>query len=60
MIGRCAVPLEGLLRESSSIQLQDQPVISVTSDEVVARISVDVSIALPVSELYRLRLRQTE
>lgn len=58
MIGRCTAPLSPLLKSKPMIRLVNHPVLSVRTSEVVATINVEIRLALPVSELYRLFLER--
>ena len=58
MLGRCAVPLSALLKSKPVIRLRNHPMISVSTGDVIANISIDIRLALPVSELFRLFLER--
>jgi Ca2+-binding EF-hand superfamily protein len=58
MLARCNVPLSSLLRSKPIIRLKDHPMISVNTGEIVAHINIEMRLALPVSELYRLFLER--
>jgi hypothetical protein len=58
MLARCTAPLSALLRSKPVLRLVNHPMVSVRSSEVVANITVDIRLALPLSELYRLFLER--
>jgi Ca2+-binding EF-hand superfamily protein len=58
LLARCTVQLSALLKSRPRLQLVNHPMISVKTGQVIANISVDFRLALPVSELYRLFLER--
>ena len=58
MLARCTIPVSGLLRARPVISMINAPMISPNTNEIVAYINVDVRLALPISELYRLFLQR--
>ena len=58
MLSRCSIPLSNLLRSKPLIRLNNHPLISVNTGEVIAHINLDARLAIPVSELYRLFLER--
>lgn len=58
MLARCNVPLSSLLRSKPIIRLKDHPMISVNTGQIIAHINIEMRLALPVSELYRLFLER--
>ncbi|KAJ1428031.1 hypothetical protein B484DRAFT_396992, partial [Ochromonadaceae sp. CCMP2298] len=58
MLARCSVPLSGLLRARPRLQLVNHPMVSVKTGQVIANITLDVRLALPLSELFRLFLER--
>lgn len=58
MLARCTVPISALLKSRPHLQLVNHPMLSVKTGQIIANISLDVRLALPVSELYRLFLER--
>jgi len=58
LLARCSVPLSALLRSKPCIMLRQHPMISVRTGEILAYLDVELRLALPVSELYRLFLER--
>ena len=58
MLARCSIPLSALLKSRPRLQLVNHPMLSVNTGQVIAHITVDIRLALPVSELYRLFLER--
>lgn len=58
MLARCTVPLSPLLKSKPIIRLKNQPMLSVGTGEIIAHVQLDVKLALPLSELYRLYLER--
>lgn len=58
MLARCTVPIAALLKSRPHLQLVNHPMLSVKTGQIIANISLDVRLALPVSELYRLFLER--
>jgi Ca2+-binding EF-hand superfamily protein len=52
------VPISALLKSRPRLQLINHPMLSVNTGQIIAHISLDVRLALPVSELYRLFLER--
>eukprot|EP01038_Epipyxis_sp_PR26KG_P008719 gene8719-11781_t len=58
MLARCSIPLSALLRSKPKMHLVNYPMLSATTGQVIAHINLDIRLALPVSELYRLFLER--
>ena len=58
MLARCSIPISSLLKARPRLQLTNHPMLSVKTGQIVANISLDIRLALPVSELYRLFLER--
>ena len=58
MLARCGIPLSQLLRSKPIIRLVNHPMLSVRSQEIVAHVTIDIRLAIPVTELYRLFLQR--
>jgi Ca2+-binding EF-hand superfamily protein len=58
MLARCSIPISSLLKARPRLQLTHHPMLSVKTGQIVANISLDIRLALPVSELYRLFLER--
>ena len=58
MLGRCTIPLSGLLKSKPLLRLRNRPILSVSTGEIIANLNADVRLAIPVSELYRLFLER--
>lgn len=58
MLARCSVPMSALLKSKPRLKLINHPMISVKTGQIIANISLDVRLALPLSELYRLFLER--
>jgi Ca2+-binding EF-hand superfamily protein/FtsZ-binding cell division protein ZapB len=58
MLANCAIPLSALLKSRPRLQLVNHPMQSVKTGQIIAHVTVDVRLALPVSELYRLFLER--
>lgn len=58
MLARCTAPLSALLRSKPVVRLVNHPLVSVRTSEVIANITVEIRLALPLSELYRLFLER--
>ena len=58
MLARCTIPLSALLKSKPWIQLVNYPMISVRTGEILAYVNLEVRLALPVGELYRLFLER--
>jgi Ca2+-binding EF-hand superfamily protein len=58
MLARCTAPLSALLRSKPVVRLVNHPMVSVKTSEVIANITVEIRLALPLSELYRLFLER--
>ena len=56
MIGRATVPLSSLLKSKPVIALPQHPVMSIRTGEVIAHVNMEMRLAIPISELYRLFL----
>eukprot|EP00606_Chrysophyceae_sp_TOSAG23-5_P000755 GSChrysophyteH2.ASY1.ANO1.454.1 assembled CDS len=58
LMARCTIPLASLLKSKPCIQLHQHPMISVRTGEILAYLDVELRLALPVSELFRLFLER--
>ena len=58
LLARCTAPLSALLRAKPLLRLEKQPMISPRTGEIVAHLQVDVRLALPLTELYKLFLER--
>lgn len=58
MLARCTVPMSSLLKARPRLQLINHPMLSVKTGQIVAHLTVDLRLALPISELYRLFLER--
>eukprot|EP01035_Chromulina_nebulosa_P017157 gene17157-22671_t len=58
LLSRSAIPLNGLLRASPVIQLVNHPLLSIENGELIGHVNLDLRLALPISELYRLFLER--
>ena len=58
LLARCAVPLAALVKSNPKISGVNFPIFSVQTNQVIAHISFDVRLALPVSELFNLFLER--
>jgi len=58
MLARCTVPISSLLRSKPLIKLTNHPMISVKTGEIIAHMTMEIRLAIPVSELYRLFLER--
>eukprot|EP00981_Chlorochromonas_danica_P000346 scaffold90_cov163-Ochromonas_danica.AAC.1 len=56
LLSRCTLPLAPLLKSKPLFRLNNHPLLSARSGQVIAMISLDMRMALPVSELYQLFL----
>lgn len=58
MLARCTVPLSGLLKSKPMLRINNHPMISLGTGEITAYLTVEIRLAIPVSELYRLFLER--
>jgi Ca2+-binding EF-hand superfamily protein len=58
MLACCTAPLSALLRAKPLLRLTNHPMISPRTGEIVAHLDVEIRLALPLSELYRLFLER--
>ena len=58
MLARCTLPISALLKSRPRLQLVNHPMLSVKTGQTLANITLDLRLALPVSELYRLFLER--
>ena len=58
LIARCSVPLAALVRSRPLLSLVNYPMFSVNTNQVVAHINIDIRLALPISELFKLFLER--
>lgn len=58
MLARCTVPLSALLKSKPLIRINNHPMISVRTGEISAHLNVEIRLAIPVSEMYRLFLER--
>jgi hypothetical protein len=58
LLARCSIPLSALLNSKPVIILRQHPMISVKTGEILAYLEVELCLALPVSELYRLSMER--
>lgn len=58
MLARCALPLGTLLRSKPILKLNNQPLLSVRTGEIVAHLNIEIRLAIPVTELFRLFLQR--
>jgi hypothetical protein len=58
MLSRCTIPLVGLLKSKPLIRLNNHPMLSISSGDIIANVNVECRLAIPVSELYRLFLER--
>ena len=58
LLARSSIPLSALLRSKPCIILRQHPMISVRNGDVLAYLDVELRLALPISELYRLFLER--
>lgn len=58
LLARCTAPLSALLRAKPLLRLEKQPMISPRTGEIVAHLQVDIRMALPLTELYKLFLER--
>lgn len=58
MLARCTVPVNSLLKSKPVLKLKNHPMFSVSTGEALAHINLEMKLALPVSELYRLFLER--
>jgi len=54
LIAKCELPLASLLKSKAFICLENHPLISASTQEPVATLSVEIRLAVPITELYRL------
>lgn len=57
-LARCSVPLAPLLLERPVTRLVNHPMVSILSPDVVARVTVEMRLAVPVAEMYKLFLQR--
>ena len=57
-LARCNVPLAPLLLERPMTRLVNHPMVSILSPDVVARVTVEMRLAVPVAEMYKLYLQR--
>jgi len=58
LLARASLPLSQLLRSSPLVKISNHPMISVSTGAVVAYLNVEMRLALPVSEMYKLFLER--
>lgn len=58
LIARCTIPLSPLLQSKPILHAVNYPMISTDTGAIVANITVDIRLAMPVFELYRLFLER--
>ena len=58
MLACCTAPLSALLRAKPLLKLTNHPMISPRTGEIIAHVDVEIRLALPLSELYRLFLER--
>lgn len=58
LLSRVTIPLHGLLRAKPAVQLVNHPMLSVDTGELIGHLNIDMRLALPLSELYRLYLER--
>ena len=58
LLARCVIPLASLLKSKPRIRMNNHPLLSARTGQLVANISVDIRLALPISELYKLFLER--
>lgn len=58
MLARATIPLSALLKSKPYVQLNNLPMLSVRTGEIIAHLNAEIRLALPVSELFRLFLER--
>ena len=58
LLARCTVPLRDLLRVKPKVVFESCPMISPDTGEVICHLSIEMRLAIPISELYRLFLER--
>lgn len=58
MLARCNVPLRDLLKSKPRLSMDKYPMVSPQTGEVIAHLTFDARLAMPISELYRLFLER--
>lgn len=58
LLALAKIPLSALLRSNPIIKINNHPMISVSTGAVVAYLNVEMRLALPVSEMYKLFLER--
>jgi Ca2+-binding EF-hand superfamily protein len=58
LLGRCTIPLASLLKSKPRIRIENHPIISARTGQIIANICIDMRLAIPISELYRLFLER--
>jgi Ca2+-binding EF-hand superfamily protein len=58
LLSKISLPLQGLLRMKPSVRFVNHPLLSVENGQIIGHINLDLRLALPISELYRLFLER--
>ena len=58
LLARCTLPLKELLRSKPKVVFDSCPMISPDTGEVICHLSIEMRLAIPISELYRLFLER--
>ena len=58
LLARASIPLSQLLRSNPIVKINNHPMISVSTGAVVAYLNIEMRLALPVSEMYKLFLER--
>jgi hypothetical protein len=58
LLGRSTIPLNSLLKSRPRIKSDNYPIISVRTGQIIASLSIDIRLAIPISELYKLFLER--
>ncbi|RYH12466.1 hypothetical protein EON65_38255 [archaeon] len=58
MLARCTIPLSHVLKSKPVLYMRNHPLFSARTGQAIATINVDIRLALPISELYKLFLER--